>query len=372
MRETGTYKKVGELNFFIPYPLPPDNPSLDLNPEIVSLFGEATFRLGQLQEMSRRVPDPIRFLKAYVIKEALLSSEIEGIHTTLLDVYTHTVNGPKPNKNTRLVINYTHALDTAIDLIKKEGLPLSTRVILKAHAALMEGEEGASPGSYRKQSVKVGDLVPPPAPEIARLMGLLEGYIHESPSLPLLIKAGLVHVNFETIHPFLDGNGRIGRLLIVLMLVEGGLLDMPILYPSYYFKKHRLEYYQLLDRVRTHGDFEGWIAFYLKAVRDSAVDACVRAQEIEQLEQQLKSFIKTDPSFAKQRETAMSALELLFSQPVIDIGQLSKGLGMAYNTAHSILLRFVSLGWVEHVTESKRTKQYRFQAYMTLLEKEYS
>jgi Fic family protein len=369
---TGTYQTVGSLNFFIPSPLPPTDPPFELSSELVGLYGEATFRLGQLQEMSRKLPDPTRFLKAYVIKEALLSSEIEGIHTTLLDVFTHTIGETKASKNTMLVLNYTESLDVALDMIQNKKLPLSSRVILAAHDALMRGEESATPGSYRKQSVRVGDLIPPPSQEIQKLMGALEDYINEPLGLPLLIKAGLVHVQFETIHPFLDGNGRIGRLLIILMLLKGGLLDMPILYPSYYFKKHRLEYYQLLDRVRTQGDFEGWITFYLRAMRDSALDGCLRAEEIEDLEQKLKGVILTDPLFSKQRETALNALNLLFSQPVLDTVQLSKGIDKAYNTAHSILQRFVRLGWVSETIIHKRNRQYRFEPYLILLEKEYT
>jgi len=149
--------------------------------------------------------------------------------------------------------------------------------------------EKANPGSYRKQSVRVGNLVPPPAPEVSKLISDLEKYMNEPSELPPLIRAGLVHVQFETIHPFLDGNGHIGRLLIVMMLIDSGLLTLPVLYPSYYFKKHHLEYYQRLDEVRSNGDFEGWISYYLKAIRDSAIDSHKRAKEIEALDDRLKN-----------------------------------------------------------------------------------
>ncbi len=383
MRKVGTYRTLGTLNYFIPSPLPPADPQLELTSEIMSLYGEASFALGQLNEMCLKLPDPKRFIKAYVIKEALLSSSIEGIHTTLLDVFTYlpglnTTFGEsksdfKPNKDTQLVLNYTKALDAALDLLKIEGLPLAQRVILRAHEALMSGGEGekSTPGIYRKQSVRVGDLIPPPAQEIPNLMGQLEVFINEPSEMQVLIKAGLAHVHFEMIHPFLDGNGRIGRLLIVLMLIDNGLLGVPILYPSYYFKKHHFEYYQKLDLVRTQGDFEGWIAFYLKAIRDSARDAYIRAKEIEALESTLKDMAQNDPRFAKMRETATRALDFLFSQPVTGIAGMSHSLGKAYNTVSNILKEFVARGLVSEHIIHKRNKLYRFEPYLALLEKEY-
>ncbi len=373
MRETGTYQILGNLHYFIPHPLPPSNPPLDLNAEIMALHGEASFALGQLNEMSNRLPNANRFIRAYVIKEALLSSAIEGIHTTLIDVFTHPLGESKPNKNTQLVLNYIQALEVALQMLKDQGLPLATRVILAAHHALLSDGEGdkAAPGLLRKQSVRVGNLVPPPASEVPNLMSTLEKYINESSGLPPLIRAGLVHVQFETIHPFLDGNGRIGRLLIVLMLIDSGLLDAPILYPSYYFKKHHLEYYQRLDRVRTQGDFEGWIIYYLKAIRDSSLDACHRAKDIEALKTRLKDMVEHDPQFARIRKTAAVTLDLLFSQPVIGIAGIGRGIEKSYNTAHNIVKQFVALGLLSDDNLPGRSKLYRFEPYLKLLEKEY-
>jgi Fic family protein len=370
MRETGTYQKWGNMDYFIPHPLPP-NPALQMDAEMVTLYGEASFALGQLNEMSQRLPDINRFIKAYVVKEALLSSAIEGIHTTLIEVLTLPLGYNKPSKATQLVLNYTHALDTALKMLQEEGLPLVARVILKAHEALM-GEGGPSdPGSFRKQPVRVGELIPPPSTEISNLISNLEKYIHEEREPLPLIKAGLVHVHFETIHPFLDGNGRIGRLLIVLMLIESGLLKVPVLYPSYFFKKHRMEYYQRLDSVRLQGDFEGWIKYYLKAVRDSALDAYRRAKEIEELEVRLKAYINANSAFNKIRETALSVLDRLFSQPVIGAVALSNQLGKAYNTVRNTLQIFIEQGFIVEETARKRNKVFHFRPYLELLEKEY-
>ena len=338
-----------------------------------ALLSEASFHLGQLNEMAQRLPDPQRFVKAYVIKEALLSSAIEGIHTTMLDVFTQPVTDTPPNKATQLVLNYTDALNVALNLLKNNGMPICSRVILAAHETLMSAGEGdkATPGTYRKQSVRVGNLIPPPAPLIPKLITDLETYINEDTTLPALIQTGLIHVQFETIHPFLDGNGRIGRLLIVLMLIENGLLTSSILYPSHYFKKHHWEYYQQLDRVRTHGDFEGWISFYLTAIRDSSIDANRRAKEIEELERDLQTRIQTDPTFAKIQNTASDALDALFQMPVITIPELAKAIDKSYNTAQKIVTQFVNAKLLTEQGDKKRNRTYLFTSYLTVLEKEY-
>lgn len=373
MRETGFYQRVGDVRYFIPHPLPPANPPFDLSPELVTLAGDANFELGRLNEIAARLPDPSRFVRAYVIKEALLSSAIEGIHTTLLDVFTQPLLEVPPTKATQLVMNYTVSLESALKLIQDDGLPLVSRVILRAHEALMSLGEGdkSMPGKFRKQSVRVGELVPPPAPEVPGLMGDLENFINDDGGLPPLIKAGLAHVQFETIHPFLDGNGRIGRLLIVLMLIKSGLLKTPILYPSYYFKKHRAEYYYLLDRVRTQGDFEGWIAYYVRAIKESARDASLRAHKIERLGQELGAQIDSDKRFARTCETARAALSFLFRMPVVGANDLSQGIGKSYNTAQSMIQLFVELGILVDEGKRKRNRLYRFAPYLALLEKEF-
>ncbi len=373
MRKSGYYRALGELASFIPFTLPPKDPPLALDAEATVLYGQAMHELGKLNEIAHHVPGLKYLVKAYVIKEALLSSAIEGVHTTLIEVLTQPLLESRPKKNTQLVMNYTKALDVALSMIKEDGLPLVSRVILRAHEALMSNGEGdkADPGQYRKQAVTVGTLIPAPPDKVPDLMADLERYINVDQTLPPLIKAGLAHVQFETIHPFLDGNGRIGRLLIALMLVESGLIAEPILYLSYYFKKNRFEYYRLLDRVRTHGDFEAWITYYLTAIRDSSIDAHRRAKDIERLDQRFQELIMQQAQSEKSRDTRLLALSVLFVYPIITVSELSRQLGVSYNTASKIIADFVALGILVEENKQKRGKLFKFEAYLAALEREY-
>ena len=200
----------------------------------------------------------------------------------------------------------------------------------------------------------------------------LEKFMNEESDIPFLIKTGLAHVQFETIHPFLDGNGRIGRLLIVLMLVQEGLLENPILYPSYHFKKHRHEYYQRLDRVRTHGDYEGWISYYLKAIKESARDALLRTQEIEKLEKDLIEKITKDRAFFKIREISLIILSLLFRMPVTTAQELVPLTGKSLNTIKNIINIFQSHHILEETGDLTKAKLFRFVPYLEILEKDIS
>lgn len=374
MRKTGHYEILGEVHYFVPHALPPHSPSLTLSSEMMVLYGEAMLELGKLNEMANRLPNVERFIKAYVIKEAMLSSSIEGINTTLLDMYTQPLSETKPNKNTQSVMNYTKALGVSYDMIRKQDFPVTIRVILKAHETLMQNGEGekANPGSFRRQSVRVGELIPPPPSLVIDLMDDLEKYINLDETLPPLIKAGLAHVQFETIHPFLDGNGRIGRLLIVLMLIERKILSEPILYISYFFKKHHMEYYQRLDAVRTKGDFEGWVTFYLQAMKQSCIDAHRRAKDIEALEKELTDLIIHEKKASiAMRDMRLHALSILFCCPVISVGEMSRQLHVAFNTANRLIKHFMKLGFVVKESYKKRGKLFRFQHFLEILDRSY-
>jgi len=374
MRKTGTHEILGTTKFFIPKSLPPQEPLLNLDYTSTALYGDAMRYLGKLNEISQRVPNTERFIKSYVTIEALLSSAIEGVHTTLLDMFTQPLLETKPDKNTQLALNYTTALYKAISMIKDENYPIIADVMLTAHKVLMESGEGdkSSPGRFRKQSVKVGNLVPPPHQKIKFLISELEKFINENKSLPPLIKAGLVHYQFETIHPFLDGNGRIGRMLIVLMMIESGLLSAPILYPSYYFKKYSNDYYNSLRNVQTKGDFESWIIFYLSVIKNSSIDAYKRALDIESLEKKTIKIIDTNKKLSTPvKKTMKKALSIFFNYPVISIKSLASKLNASYNTAHKIIMHCIDMNLLIEQTKQKREKLFRFSPYISVLEKEY-
>lgn len=373
-RETGHYEQLGQQKYFIPDSLPPKEPTFNFSNELIELYGKAMQAIGQLNEMARRLPNTQRFIKAYCIKEAMISSAIEGIHTTLIEVFTQEISDTsKANKETQLVLNYNKALDVALEMTRSQGFPIVSRVILETHLALMTGGDGekASPGQYRKQQVKVGNLIPAPATKVESLVSDLEKFINNDNSLPALIRAGLAHVQFETIHPFLDGNGRIGRLLIVLMLINSDILSDPILYPSFYFKKRHAEYYKRLDAVRTDGDFEGWVYFYLEAIKEGALDAHKRAKEIERLEQKLRTKISKDKNFSKIKESADQTLSILFQLPVISVRELEGKLKKSYNSTNSIINKFVEAKILVETTSQKRNKLFCFEEYLNLLDKEY-
>lgn len=370
-RQTGDYQRFGELEHFTPAQLPPV-PALEMDGETIDLFGRAMQELGRVDEMLHRLPDSKRFLRAYVTKEALLSSEIEGIHTTLTHVFGYNKTGKTSrDKNVRLVVNYVKALDRGIAMIREENLPIVSRMICECHRVLLSGTEddGATPGSYRIGSVRVGQLIPPPAQKVKDLIANLEKFINADNSLPPLVKAGIAHVQFETIHPFFDGNGRIGRLLIVLMLIQERLLSEPLLYPSYYFKKYRSDYYARLDNVRVKGDWEGWNKYYLQGIVSTASDSLARAKEVETLETNCNNVIRASNLAAK--EDALLLLAHLFQNPVITISDAATWTGKAYNTAKVLVDGFVKLKILTAEDDRKRNKRYEFSRYIDALNKDF-
>ena len=365
MRITGKYQKIGEIEYFSPFDLPPKNPSFVLDEEIVSLSDKANFSLGRLNETTLGLPNITHFIKSLLIKEATLSSSIEGIETTLLNIYTDDCNSVKTNVSDKLVINYTRALRGALDILQNDKMPLFSNIILKAHLILMDKEGSA--GEYRKQSITNNSITAPAAEDIMKLMTNLEQYLKQQDNLPILIKSGLIHLQFVTISPFLKGNGHIGRILIILMLIKYGLLNQPILPVSYYLKKHSSDYHQKLNNVRLKGDFENWIKFYLKAIEASSNLAYDTVKSIEKLEIKLQQFIKAHDKFAKMRETALSIANILFEYPVIGIVELSKKSNRTYNAVHNIVNIFVELGVLQKDEEKKRNKLYYFKPYIDLL-----
>lgn len=367
---SGHYEKYGTYNHFVPSPLPP-SPTLILDKDILELYGEAMQSLGKFAEAQKRIPSKRQFLDVYIAKEAIFSSQIENINTTLTQVLEYN-SKQSENNDVQEVLNYIEALNYGIELMRKNNIPVSSRLIRECHKKLLFGVRGKSktPGQFRKVPVFVGSLVPPPANYIEPLIKDLEKFINENSSILPLIRTGLAHVQFETIHPFLDGNGRIGRLLIVLMMIDYQLISDPVLYPSFYFMKYRSEYYDRLDAVRSKGDYEGWIKYYLRAVRSSADDIVKRAWAIDSLLEDCSN--KIEEKLSRVRKNSNTLLEQLCYTPVITANNIAELLGSTYNTAQKLIISFVDLGILEHDNKKQRNKTYSFRQYLNILEKEFT
>jgi Fic family protein len=279
------------VDAFIPHPLPPADPPLVLDQPLTTLLSDASVALGQLAIAGAMVPSPDWFLYGFVRKEAVISSQIEGTQATLRDVLEFEATSKTEHpEDVEEVCNYVAALTWArAELSKPKGLPISTRLLCMAHKRLLRGVRGAgrAPGEIRRSQNWIGGtrpgnarFVPPPADAVPAALAALEKWLHREDPLPSLVRAGLAHVQFETIHPFLDGNGRIGRLLITLLLEHWGVLTSPLLYLSLAIKRRQQEYYERLLAVRTKGDWEGWTQFYLECVRDAAHDGVAVAQRL--------------------------------------------------------------------------------------------
>jgi len=368
---SGHYETYGEHAHFVPTPLPPV-PSIELDKELLELYGEAMQSLGKFAEAQSRIPSKRQFLDVYVAKEAVYTSQIENINTTLTQVLEYNPKQKNENKDVQEVLNYINALQYGIHLMREKNLPISSKLIRDCHSKLLSGVRGEtkSPGQYRKVPVFVGSLVPPPAHYVENLIADLEKFIHDDATILPMIKTGLAHVQFETIHPFLDGNGRIGRLLLVLMLLDYGIINEPVLYPSFYFMKYRSEYYHRLEAVRTKSDYEGWIKFYLRAVRASAEDIVKRAWAIDTLLEDCTSKIEKEPLRTHANSNAL--LDQLCHTPVLTINDVVHLTSSAYNTAQKLVTSFVKLGILEQVKDIQRNKSYRFRKYLDILEKEFT
>ena len=374
----GTYSTTsvaGEnVRAFVPPPLPPD-PPLEIGPVLQDLIEKANRGLGRLDGIARVLPEPSLFLYMYVRKEALLSSQIEGTQSSFSDLLlfeSEEVPGV-PANDVEEVSYYVAAMNYALGRLRG-GFPLSLRLIRETHRILLSGARGGrkSPGEFRTSQNWIGGsrpgnaaFVPPPPNQVIECMGQLEKFLHDDPvKTPLLIKAALSHVQFETIHPFLDGNGRAGRLLITLLLCAEEALAEPMLYLSLYFKTHRETYYDLLQRVRTEGAWEAWLDFFLSGVIDTTEQATRTAERI------LKLFRDDRSRIEKLGRPAASALRLhhAFEQRVIfSIPGASKRLKLSQPTVTTALGHLAKLGIVREMTGRKRRKLYAYDAYLKIL-----
>ena len=363
---------------FVPAPLPP-SPPLEIDNKLQSRISQAMLALGRLDAISNLLPDAHLFLYSYIRKEAVMSSQIEGTQSSLSDLMLYEMHGVPgvPMDDVQEVSCYVSALNLGITRIR-EGKPISYRLVTELHQALMTSGRGInrSPGEFRKNQVWIGGhrpdeatFVPTPANELANCWAELERYINDLPeATDPLIKAALSHVQFETIHPFMDGNGRIGRLLIPLILVEAKVISEPLLYLSVFFKKHRQTYYQRLNQVRLTGDWEAWLLFFVDAVAETATQAVATARQLNALRATDKTRLN---DLGRLSASASQIIDALFQQPIASINKLIELTGLTAATIGKALEALEQqLGIVKEITGQKRNRVFAYVAYIEILNQE--
>jgi len=367
---------TGELQYksFLPSSLPP-NPPVEFDEETVNLLSKANRSIGILEGMSRQILNIELFVSIYVRKEALLSSQIEGTQATLDDILDPNIE-ENTNQNVADVINYIKASQYASARLSE--LPICNRMLKETHEILMQDVRGGekNSGEFRRSQNWIGPAgstlkdaryIPPNPEDMLEALSDLEKFINSEDELEPLIKIALIHYQFETIHPFLDGNGRIGRLLIALYLIEKKLLSQETLYISYFLKRNRIEYYDRLTEVRVKGNFEQWIKFFLLAIYESAQDAINTIERIIKLHDKNIEVVKNTGKAAK---TIMKVLNYLEGSPIIDIKKTSMALELSFNTVSNAVNRLVELGILRQTENVRRSRVFAYEEYLGIMRKD--
>ena len=359
---------------FKPSPLPP-NPELNINSDIVKKLVEANRDLVRLDTAAKLIPNVELFISMYVRKEALISSQIEGTQCTLDDVLDPDVDG-NTNLDVGDVINYVRACTYAIGRLDK--LPLCNRLLREIHQELLAGIRGQekNPGEFRRSqnwigaancTLKEARYIPPNVEDMNAALTDLERYMNEGDDYDPLIRIALIHYQFETIHPFLDGNGRVGRLMILLYLMEVGLISKPIIYISYFLKKNQIEYYDRISEVRRSGNYEQWVRFFLEAVSAAAKDSLATVEKLLALHE---GNIKRLPVTARKNDSVRRVFDYIEQYPIIDIKRTAVDLGVSYNTISSAVVKLVQAGILMEKTNASRNRVFSYEEYLNILRKD--
>lgn len=348
---------------------------MELDADLLGLLEQAGTGLGRLDGIARVIPDPDFFVSMYVRREAVLSSQIEGTQSTLEDLLEREIGEGASDERSDVadIVNYVSAMNFGLERL--ETLPISLRLIREIHRELLRDGRGshATPGEFRAiqnwigpegATIEQATFVPPPVPEMKAALGSLETFLHEENRYSTLIEVGLAHAQFETIHPFLDGNGRVGRLLNTFLLVQRGVLRRPLLYLSYYFKLHRTEYYDRLMAVRLRGDWEGWLLFFLRGVVQTAREATQTAERIFELRERHRGMIIE----RGLGDNALLLLSELFQRPLLNIKLAAQVLDTTYPTASRLISGLQELEILEEITGRRRSRIYRYQPYVSLFD----
>jgi len=361
---------------FIPARLPP-TPPVEVRGDLQRLLSNADLALGRLDGSIQTLPNPDLFVFMYVRKEAVLSSQIEGTQSSLQDLLAAEAQlyTPERPKDVDEVVNYVRAMNYG--LARLSDLPVSVRLIREIHARLLDGVRGSllTPGELRRTQNWIGPggctlkeavFVPPPPEVVSEALCDLERFLHDGGGLPLLIKIGLAHAQFETIHPFLDGNGRVGRLLITFLLCECGVLHKPVLYLSHYFKRHRQTYYDLLQSIRDKGAWEDWLAFFLRGVAEVSVQATDTARRILSLREAHRNLITQNLGYSVGN--GHRVLEQLYERPIISANDVRELTGTSYPAANGLVERLVKIGILSEITGQARNRRFRYDPYVRLFD----
>ncbi len=371
----GTYRRQPTgYRAFIPVPLPP-NPPIQITGELQVLLSQAALALGRLDGSIQTLPQPDLFVLMYIRKEAVLSSQIEGTQSSLQDLLAAEARIFTPNQPNDVdeVVNYVSAMNHGISRLSE--LPVSIRLIREIHTKLLQGVRGShlTPGEVRTSQNWVGPagctlneaaFVPPPPHQIMQDMSQLERFIHADTELPLLVKIGLVHAQFETIHPFLDGNGRVGRLLITFLLCKQKVLLKPVLYLSYFLKQHRQQYYEELQSVRDNGTWEQWLAFFLRGIVEVSGQATDTARRILALREEHRRII-TD-KFGRAAGNGHRVLEYIYRHPIVSVGDVQGLIETTYPAANALVARLVKNGILHEFTGQTRNRRFMYKSYIDL------
>ena len=358
---------------FLPAPLPPE-PPVFRDPELDALLSQADLALGRLDGCASILPNPDFFIAMYVRYEAVLSSQIEGTQSTLEDLLKFESEGDATAKDVAEVVNYVRAMNHG--LARLPDLPLSLRLIREIHAELLRDGRGSrlEAGVFRRSQNWIGPggstimtaaFVPPPVHELMPALGEFEKFLHSAAPMPTLLQCGLAHAQFESIHPFLDGNGRVGRLLITLLLCQRGVLHKPLLYLSHYFKQNRAEYYDRLMAVRLRGHWEEWLKFFLRGVLEVSTTATQTVREILTLREHSRQKIT---AALKNSTGGFELLDFLFASPLLSVNSVQTKLACSYVKANRLVLDFARLGLLEEATGWQRNRRFRFKAYLDLFD----
>ena len=346
------------------------------DPGLASLLSEADRKLGELNAFSQLIPNIDFFIKMHITKEATTSSRIEGTQTNMEEAFIKKENlDPEKRNDWDEVHNYIQAVKYSIAKLRE--LPVSTRLIKETHALLLQGVRGEHklPGSYRSSQNWIGAtlkdavFIPPHHSDLDALLGDMENFLHnDEVPVPPLIKIGIIHYQFETIHPFLDGNGRMGRLLITLFLVSNGLLHQPALYLSDFFERNRSHYYDYLHRVRTHNDMQQWLKFFLSGIRETSERSIQTFKDIIQLKDKIEQQLPA--AFNIRRiDNVKKILAILYQNPITSVAQIQEELALDKSTAARLINDFEKLGWLKELTGFKRNRLFVFEEYMHIFNK---